>query len=145
MKKVVVLFSFLLIVTTVCANDIVITEIMANPSGTDGNREWIEIYNNDIVSVDMTGWKFFEAGSNHGLSLSQGSLTLAPGDFAVIVDDPSDFLTDYPGFTGNIFDSTWTSLTNTGENISIKDSSLDFIDTVFEGEETPEEIGYVAT
>jgi len=43
--KHILLLGFLLLSMLGNAQDILITEIMYNPSGTDTNWEWIEIYN----------------------------------------------------------------------------------------------------
>jgi hypothetical protein len=41
-----ILILFVLIVSTICASDLVINEIMSNEPGGDKDFEWIEIYNN---------------------------------------------------------------------------------------------------
>lgn len=106
-----------------------ITEIMYDVSGTDTGREWIEVTNTGNASIDISGFKLFEANTNHALSLVQGSGTLAAGASAIIADDDTKFKIDWPGYAGALFDSSF-SLSNTGETIAIKDSSLAVIDTV---------------
>ena len=54
---------------------IIINEIMYDASGSDAGKEWIELYNNG-EEINLTGWKFYEGGTNHGLSLKQGDLML---------------------------------------------------------------------
>jgi hypothetical protein len=110
--------------------DIIINEIMYDPSGSDDGHEWIEIYNNGASSADLSGWKFFEDNVNHALTLINGSFVLEPDRYALIVDDPNKFISDYPGFIGTILDSSWSSLSNSGEYIAIKDSSLNIIDSI---------------
>lgn len=102
---------------------------MYDLEGTDTDREWIEVYN-DGSSVDLTTWKFFEANTNHTLVLSQGSGTLSTGSFAVIVQNPSAFLSDWPGYSGTIFDSSFSLSNESGETIGMKDGSLSLIDEV---------------
>jgi len=92
-------------------------------TGGDSGREWVEIWNGGSSSVDVSGYRFREGGSNHALTLSQGSPTLAPGGVAIIADNPEKFLTDNPSFSGTIFDSSF-SLSNTGEALILKDSAL---------------------
>ncbi len=99
--------------------DIVITEIGAyEPS----DHEWIEIYNKGTTSVDLTGWKFFEDGTNHGLAAFRGGMSIGAGEYAVIADVAASTATDYPGFTGILIDSSWTTLTETGEALALKDA-----------------------
>ncbi len=121
--------SLILFCSFVSASSVRINEIMYNPSGPDTNHEWIEIYNNGS-EVDLTGWKFYENGVNHGLSLKQGDWILGNDEYAIITSDSITFLLDYPFFTWTLFDSSWSSLSNTGETLAIKNNSLDFIDSV---------------
>ena len=37
------------------AGDLVITEVMANPSGTDSGKEWFEVHNSLPSALDLTG------------------------------------------------------------------------------------------
>ncbi|MBI2476413.1 MAG: lamin tail domain-containing protein [Candidatus Taylorbacteria bacterium] len=109
---------------------VVINEIMYDLPGTDTGREWVEIANTgSAVAVATSTWKFFEADTNHGLSLFQGSLSIPSGGFAIIADDPNKFLLDWPRFAGTIFDSSF-SLSNTGETIALKSDTTTVSDQV---------------
>ena len=107
---------------------IIINEIMYDASGSDAGKEWIELYNNG-EEINLTGWKFYEGGTNHGLSLKQGDLMLGNNEYAIISSDDVSFLLEYPGFSGTLFDSSF-SLSNSGEELTIKNSSLDIIDSL---------------
>ncbi len=109
---------------------ITINEVMYDLEGTDSGREWIELKNEGAESVNLLSWKFYENNSNHGLSLYSGEESILPGGFAVVVDSPETFLNDWPSFTGNLFDSSWSSFSNTGESFSIKNEDGDIIDEV---------------
>lgn len=118
--------SFFVIGKVFSANvDIVINEIGAYPTST---HEWIEIWNKGSESVDLTGWKFWENNTNHGLSVSSTDAIVAPNEYAVIVQDASQFILDYPFFNGSIFDSSWTSLNEGGEEIGLKDNAGNFVE-----------------
>lgn len=123
------LLPLLILVLVEGAAAIQISEIMYDLPGTDTGREWVEIYNNNSIAENLTGWKFFEGGSNHNLNLTQGSWLLEPNSFAVIADNPSAFLLDNPSYASTLFDSSF-SLSNTGEQIGIKNSSLQLVDSV---------------
>lgn len=99
---------------------VVINEIFYDAPGSDDRHEWVEVYNPDSTTYDLSAWKFFEASVQHGLTLSQGSFSLSPESYAVIVDDAPTFLSDHLSFSGNLYDSTF-SLSNTGEQISLLD------------------------
>ncbi len=102
---------------------VAINEIMYNPEGTDTNREWIEILNTASTSVDISEWRLFENDTAHRLNLISGNFVLQPGEFAIIADDGDQFKIDYPFFSGNLFDSSF-SLNNEGEVISLKNGDL---------------------
>ncbi len=111
---------------------VVINEIMYDlpkDSGSDIGREWIEVFNNGSKDVDLSGWRFYEAKTNHRLKLFKGNSVLHAGGYAIIADNPEKFLVDNVGFAGTIFDSSF-SLKNTGEAIALRDSSLVDIDSV---------------
>src|SRR3989344_2910155 len=101
----------------------VINEIMYDLKGSDTDREWIEVVNAGGDAVDLSEWKFFEANTNHKLTLVLGQATLPPGAYAVIVDNPEKFKNDWPGYSGVLFDSSF-SLNNTGETISLRTGEL---------------------
>ncbi len=89
----------------------------------EAGYEWIEIFNRSEEEVDLTGWRFWEGGVNHGLSLKQGGGVLSPGAFALIVQDDQKFLQKYPTVTATVFDSAWGNLNEDGEEIGLKFSS----------------------
>lgn len=97
---------------------VVISEVGATASG---NGEWIEIANTSDAPVDLTGWRFWEAGTNHGLTDIAGTgFSLPPHTYAVIVKNEAAFRIDHPSFTGILFSSSWGSLANSGEEIGLK-------------------------
>ena len=108
---------------------LVISEIMFDPLGADTGREWVEVYNDSAGSVDISAWKLFEGGTNHGLVPYSGGATIAAGGYAVVADNPVKFLTDHATYTGILYDSAF-SLSNTGEQLILKDGSLTAKDTV---------------
>ncbi len=126
MKKV---FAIVLLLVFICgqipitqANTgkiLVISEIGAYEST---GFEWIEIYNRGENSVDVTGYKFWEGGVNHSFEVKQGSVLLGPKEFALIVQDDVKFKQQYPQVTSTIFDSSWGSLNESGEEIGLKDA-----------------------
>jgi len=95
--------------------------------GTEGNGEhdWIEVKNDGTESVDLSKFKFFENGTNHGLKLDRGSALVPAGGIAVIANATSTFLSDYPQFSGALFDSSFSLVgTVAGETLIIRNSEL---------------------
>jgi hypothetical protein len=126
-KGFLLLFVVLVCCELVSAN-VIINEIMYDPDGSDSGHEWIELYNNGL-GVNISGWKFYEGGTNHGLSLVNGIYFLDEKQYAIIADKPDLFLADYPNFNGTLFDSTF-SLKNIGEYLAIKTENLTIIDEI---------------
>ncbi len=105
---------------------LIISEIQFDPSGTDTDREWVEVFNNETGPVDFTTYKFFENNTNHGLEVALGDKNLLSGEYAVIIQDLAKFKLDFPSYTGKLFKSSF-SLSNTGEILSLKDKDLNVI------------------
>lgn len=105
----------------VFASSVVINEIMYDLEGSDSHREWIELLNTG-TDVDLTNWRFEESGTQHALILKQGNAVVSNERYAMIVDDYTQFLQDHPGFSGTVFDSSF-SLSNTGENLKLRDAA----------------------
>lgn len=105
-----------------------INEIMYDAPESDEGKEWIEIKNEDADVVDMSGWKLYESGTDHSLSLVRGGGTLTSGEYAVIADDAAVFLSENPLFSGTLFDSAF-ALSNNGKTVAIKNGTL-VIDTL---------------
>lgn len=106
-----------------------INEIMYNPTGTDADHEWVEVYNDGQSIVDLASWRLQENGVNHQLEPTQGDAAISPGGYAVIVTDTTLFAADYPGFAGNVLETSF-SLSNTGEALALLDDSLAVQDEV---------------
>ncbi len=123
----VVLFGGFFVFTAVFSApaDIIINEIGAYPTST---HEWVEIWNKGNEPVDLTGWKFWENNTNHGLNATGSDSIVLPGEYAAICQNAATFIADHPAFGGSVFDSSWTSLSENGEEIGLKDSSGNFIE-----------------
>lgn len=103
------------------AGNIVISEIAAFEKS---DHEWVEVVNRSAAPLDLAGWKFFEDGTNHALTVFHGEgSVLAPDEYAVIADVAANFVADYPGYAGKVFDSSWTTLNENGELIGLRDAS----------------------
>ena len=98
--------------------EIIVSEVMPSPvSATTG--EFIELYNNGLDDVDLTGFSFTDGDSTDTLQKFGSSDTLlAAGEFAVIVD--ADYVADtYPIPTGVVLMTT--ADTTLGNALSLDD------------------------
>ena len=109
--------------------DININEIMYNPPGADTYHEWLELYNNETTDIDIKGWRFYEAGTNHSLTLIQGSMVIPPEGYAIIADNATTFLDEHQECNCTVIDSAF-SLNNSGEYVALKNATLVIIDGV---------------
>lgn len=120
------LLLFIALLPSAASADVVISEIMYDlESGSDTGREWIEVFNAGSTSIRFVDWKLFEAETNHGVSAVGSGEELASGAYAIIADNPTKFLADWPGFSGLLFDSAF-SLSNSGETLATHTPPPDF-------------------
>ncbi|MBN2367954.1 lamin tail domain-containing protein [Candidatus Woesearchaeota archaeon] len=130
MKFVYIVLTVALILSADAFAEVMVTEIMYDPEGSDTGREWIELYNSGSSAVDITGWKFNEDGSNHGLTIYQGSLEIAPGGSMIIARNGDSFMADHTGYPGNIVTATFSLVNSGGEELYIMDDELSAVDYV---------------
>jgi len=56
-NKILVLTAFMALVNSAVASDVVINEIIQNPSAvSDANGEWFEVHNPTASAIDIDGW-----------------------------------------------------------------------------------------
>ena len=82
---------------------VLISEIMFDPAGSDYTREFVEIYNAGSQSVIMDGWTLSDGQGTDMIVSSDNSAILAPGAFAVILD--GDYTSGEPVYQSLIPDS----------------------------------------
>lgn len=103
--------------------NLVITEIMYNPpeSGTD-STEYIEIYNNDSVAVNLNDYSF-----SQGIVYTLPNITLDTGNYLLLSVDSMGF---YNRYGKSAYQWTSSSLANGGEGIVLKDNLNRTVDSV---------------
>lgn len=127
-KFVIVTILISLLIPYITHAQIKISEIMYDPDGSDTKREWIEVVNTGTTDIDLNTYFFFENNVFHKLVAQDVSILLA-GEYAIIADSIAEVIADYVGYMGKIFDSAFL-LNNTGETISMANSTKEIIDTV---------------
>ncbi len=124
----IVIFLFMLLPQTVLAK-ISIVEVMYDAKGTDTDREWVKIVNDNESDVEISKIKLTINDSNHLIKDLAGSTLIYKSDSLVLVDDPDKFKVNYPSYAGKVFDSSFT-LTNTSGSVTIKDDKNIVIDSM---------------
>lgn len=82
--------------TTVTANagDIIITEIMQNPSAVyDSDGEWFEIYNTTSQDIDINGWYLRDADTDVH-QINNGGPLLVPANGYIVLGRNANFATN---------------------------------------------------
>jgi len=105
-------------------NDLVINELMYSPQNDE--PEWIELYNRSKLTVDISGWKILDKTSQ--AVIANSSYQFAAGDFLVLTREAS--ITDYYDSVKNYIVLNLPSLNNTGDDIVIRDSYGNKIDSI---------------
>jgi|GEM_PF-4729592 len=132
MKYITFVFVGIACFAPVLANALKITEVMYNPAGADEGREWLEVWNDTSQSVKLSELTFFEGGVNHKINFVSGSDDLMPGGYAVIAGNDEMFKSDWPAFSGGLFDSSF-SLSNIKEIIEIRSGETTVAKVSYEG------------
>lgn len=62
----------------------ILSEVMYDPTGSDGGLEWVELYNPTSESIDLSGFSLGSGGSGWTSTVAQLSGTLLPGETWVV-------------------------------------------------------------
>ncbi|MFN8250856.1 MAG: lamin tail domain-containing protein [Ferruginibacter sp.] len=123
----IVCYANVAVAQTPARYDIVINEIMADPSPQVGlpNHEWIELYNRSATAISLTGWRITDAGSQSG---PMPVYTLQPGSYVIVCASGSATAMNVYGPV--IAVTSFPSLDNAGDIISIKSAQNTIIHSV---------------
>ena len=113
---------------------VVISEIMYDLEGSDSGREWVEIYNPSSEPITIKGgtsgqdsWRVYhksasgvESNKTFTPEAYQGTMTLAPNGYAVVVQNGDSFKNDHPDYGGNILVASAMSLINSSMSIGLR-------------------------
>lgn len=136
---------------------LIVTEFMANPSGSDADdSEYFEIYNTTASPIDLNGLTFTEDDGDNEAFTVIASVIVAPGDFAVLAP------TATPNF-GFSVDVNWSdplvatladppgffAIGNSGDEIEIFDGANEVFSLVYangdpSGPGVSQELGNIA-
>ncbi|OIQ37093.1 MAG: hypothetical protein BM555_01495 [Crocinitomix sp. MedPE-SWsnd] len=107
------------------ANDVIITEFVADPSPAVGlpEVEFVEIYNRSAKIFDLTNWTISDASGSGTLP----SYTLLPGEYLLITNtgDAAQF------FVSNYVEVSLPSLNNSDDAVVIKDDLGTVVDSIY--------------
>lgn len=106
-------------------HDVIITEVMADPSPTVGlpEVEYLEIYNRSAKYFDLSGWIIADASSNSALS----TFVLAPGEYALICNAGDEGLFSASNKTSVLL----PSFNNDADAVVLKNDAGVIIDSLY--------------
>ncbi len=109
------------------AYDIVIDEIMADPSPPIGlpNTEFVELKNTSTTAINLLGWNFGDAGT---VATIRSNYILQPDSFVLLC--PNSAVAALTAFGATIGVSNFPSLNNDGEQIWLRSNQGNIIHAV---------------
>jgi hypothetical protein len=122
---------------TTSAADSVITfnEIMYRPGKDDPAGEWIELYNQMSINMDISNWRL-----TGGIDFRfPTNTTFAANSYLVVAADPQAFKS--VNRTANVFGPFTNSLSNGGENLRLRNNSGRLMDQIGYNDKEPWPIG----
>lgn len=115
-------FSFFLMFSSkaeAADSDVVINEVMADPSCPSDLCEWVELYNNGGAAVNLNGWTL------DGKVINDPLAVIKPQDFLIATKNLTEFQKILPDISIPVIQVA-IGLTNSGDSINLqKDSYID--------------------
>ncbi len=115
------------------ATHVVISEV--NHRATPNSSQWIELFNPTPAAVDMTGWSIKDTVP--GQSDALPPIIIQPGEFVIIAASTNSFATDYPGYTGRVFQvsdgAIGNGLNNFGDGVLLVNAASVTVDAMSYG------------
>ena len=112
--------------TVGAAGSVVINEINYHSPADFEPEDWVEIYNNANVAIDLSGWTFSDGGEGHVFALPQGTFIKA-GQYLVLCRKKAAFLAHFPQ-VGSCIGDFGFGLDNAGEALRLADGRGNIID-----------------
>lgn len=107
---------------------VVFSEVYYDTVGTDTVEEWIELYNNSPIAVNISGWKIIDNNGVGDIFTIPANVTLQPGSYYTAAVNQAGFIALY-GFEADTYGAI-PSLNNDGDALILKDNQATVIDFV---------------
>ena len=109
-------------------SDIVINEINYKDAGDFEVKDWVELYNNSEITVDLSGWIFKDDDELHEFIIPSGTI-LAPDSYIVLAQSLVDFQSEFPSVSPVLGDFEF-GLSGGGELVRLYDNTGILVDSV---------------
>src|SRR5258708_911366 len=103
---------------------VVFNEIMYHPPTNEALLEWVELYNQQAVDMDLSGWSLA-----NGISFKFAEGTILPGGGLLVVASSPATLKAVTGLT-NIYGPFTGRLSNAGETLELRYTNNRLMDSV---------------
>lgn len=107
---------------------VVFSEVYYDTIGDDTVEEWIEIYNDSPIAVNLGGWKVVDNNGAGGTYTLPAGTAINPGTFLTLAVNQAGFTALY-GYEADVYGAL-PALNNTGETLLLKDNHDTVIDFV---------------
>ena len=77
------------------SGEVVLNELLPNPTGADGGNEWVELYNKGAGSVDISGWQLEAGTSSYAVKFTLPASTTIAAQTYVVIGGPNVSTADY--------------------------------------------------
>ncbi|MEM7354913.1 MAG: endonuclease, partial [Acidobacteriota bacterium] len=109
-------------VDTVSSNpgNLLLSEVLYDVGGTDDGLEWVELYNNDSVAIDLSGFSLGNGGPDYTTSLVQLTGTIQPGATFLVGGPTSSAANGNPVFGLSVnFSPDFQNSGSTGDGVAL--------------------------
>ena len=131
-----IVFTFLSVLLIFSSNSqIIINEINYNSADDFDTKDWVELFNNNTGTVDISGWVFKDANDENGFVIPSGT-TMSSDSYLVIVRNKSAFEILFPSVSP-VFGDMDFKFSNGGEQLRLFDDGGTLIDEVTYDDEDP--------
>jgi len=127
MKRI-LFYLFMFFIGSGATGQIVINEINYKDAIGFETKDWIELYNNGIVAVNISNWVFKDDDDLHEFVIPNGT-AMPPNSYLVLVQSLADFQIYFPGVSPVLGDFGF-GLSGGGELIRLFDNNGVLIDYV---------------
>ncbi len=130
-------FIIILILLTFCRSQVVISEVMFNPTGADSPNEYVEVYNLGSMPVSLENWLISDEAASDGLE--GNALLIQANSYAVILEN--DYVDDEGALYYELLpldipliyaddSSIGNGLKNSGDSVFLIDAAGDTVSSV---------------
>ena len=114
---------------------VIINEINYNSADDFNSGDWVEFYNPNSSTINISNWQFKDDNDEHIYIFPQNTL-ISPNGFLVLCRNSSSFTLNYPNISNYIGDMDF-GLNGGGELIRLFDYSGELVDSVNYDDDEP--------